>query len=137
MQNESTIEVQAEDKLRWLRRLDRGRAWESLDDHRVCRSCGETFSGRQVLLVGGTRGHGPVRFVCPTPNCPSTSADWQYPHANGAGAQSASRFRQPHVVRVKYARHFLRRDKQPANWVWKLTHALQRHLNCRFRNAAL
>ena len=57
MQNESTIEVQAEDKLRWLRRLDGGgRGWESLDDRRVCRYCGKTFSGRQVQLVGGTRG---------------------------------------------------------------------------------
>src|SRR3977135_969138 len=128
MQNESTIEVQAEDKLRWLRRLDRGRAWESLDDHRVCRSCGETFSGRQVLLVGGTRGHGPVRFVCPTPNCPSTSADWHYPPEGGAASeQSALRFQQPHVVRVKHARHVLRRDKQQANWAGKLRHALQRH----------
>jgi hypothetical protein len=72
MQTKSAIEVGAEDKLRWLRRLDGGRGWESLDDHRVCRGCGKTFSGRQVQLVGGTRGHGPVRFVCPTPTCPST-----------------------------------------------------------------
>jgi hypothetical protein len=130
MQNESTIEVQAEDKLRWLRRLDGGGGWESLDDRRVCRYCGKTFSGRQVQLVGGTRGHGPVRFVCPTPNCPSTSADWHYPHASGAAAkQSVLRFHRPRVVRVKYARHFLRRDKQPANWVSKLRHALQRHLD--------
>ncbi len=87
MQNESTIEVQAEDKLRWLRRLDGGRGWESLDDRRVCRYCGKTFSGRQVQLVGGTRGHGPVRFVCPTPNCVSTPADWLYPHVGGAASK--------------------------------------------------
>ena len=132
MRNESAIEVEAEDKLCWLRRLDGGRAWESLDDHRCCRYCGKTFSGRQVQLVGGTRGHGPVRFVCPTSNCPSTPADWDYPSESGVAAkQSASRFRRPHVVRVKYARHFLRRDKQPANWVWKLRLALQRHLGLR------
>jgi hypothetical protein len=130
MQTESAIEVRAEDKLRWLRRLDGGRGWESLDDHRVYRGCGKTFSGRQVQLVGGTRGHGPVRFVCPTPTCPSTPADWRYPHERGAAAkQSALRLRRPRVVRVKHARHVLRRDKQRANWVWKLRHALQRHLN--------
>ena len=129
MQNERTIEVQAEDKLRWLRRLDGGRGWESLDDHRVCRCCGKTFTGRQVQLVGGTRGHGPVRFVCPTPTCPSTPADWHYPHASGAASKEpALRLQQPSVVRVKYARHVLRRDKEPTNWIWKLRHALQRHL---------
>jgi hypothetical protein len=129
MQTESAIEVEALDKLRWLRRVDGGRGWESLDDHRVCRCCGKTFSGRQVQLVGGTRGHGPVRFVCPTPNCTSAPADWRYPHERGTSAkQSASEFRRPHVVRVKHARHALRRDKQTANWVWKLRHALQRHL---------
>ena len=84
MQTESAIEVEGEDKLRWLRRLDGGRGWQSLDDHRRCRCCGKTFSGRQVQLVGGTRGHGPVRFVCPTPNCVSTPADWLYPHESGA-----------------------------------------------------
>ena len=129
MQNESAIEVKAEDKLRWLRRLDGGRGWESLDDHRLCRCCGKTFSGRQLQLVGGTRGHGPGTICLPDTELPSTPADWRYPHERGAAAkQSALRFRRPHVVRVKYARHVLRRDKQPANWVWKLRHALQRHL---------
>ena len=128
MQTESAIEVEGEDKLRWLRRLDGGRGWESLDDHRRCRCCGKTFSGRQVQLVGGTRGHGPVRFVCPTPNCVSTPADWLYPHESGAAAQSALRFRRPHVVRVKYARHVLRRGNQRATWTWKLRHTLQGHL---------
>jgi len=130
MQNESTIEVQAEDKLRWLRRLDGDREWESLDDHRICRRCGRIFSGRQVQLVGGTRGHGPVRFVCPTPNCVSTPADWLYPHGGGAASkQSALRLQQPHVVRVKYARHVPRRDQKQANWAAKLRHALQRHFD--------
>src|SRR5205085_9904105 len=116
MQKESAIEVKAEDKLRWLRRLDGDRGWESLDDHRCCRRCGRAFSGRQVQLVGGTRGHGPVRFVCPTPNCTSKPADWGYPHESGAAIkQSALRFRRPHVVRVKHTRHVLRRNKQPAN----------------------
>lgn len=129
MQNEGVIEVEAEDQLRWLRRLDECREWKSLDDNRVCRCCGRTFSGRQVQLVGGTRGHGPMRFICPTPNCPSAPADWRYPHEPKAAAkQPASPFRQPRVVRVKHARHFPTRGRQPSNWVWKLTHALERHL---------
>jgi hypothetical protein len=36
MQNESATEVKAEDKLRWLSRLDGGRGWE--------------FAGRSPLL---------------------------------------------------------------------------------------
>jgi hypothetical protein len=56
MQTESAVEVGAKDKLRWLRRLDGGRRWESLDDHRCCRCCGKTFSGRQVQLVAGRAG---------------------------------------------------------------------------------
>ena len=128
MQTENAVEVGAEDKLRWLRRLDSGRGWESLDDHRVCRCCGKTFSGRQVQLVGGTRGHGPVRFVCPTANCLSTFADWFYPHESGAAAKrSALRFRRSHVVRVKRARHVLVPVKQQGNWTSKIRHALQRH----------
>jgi hypothetical protein len=86
MQNESAIEVEAADKLRWLRRLDGARKWESLDDRRFCRCCGKSFSGVQVQLVGGTRRHGPIRFVCPTPNCPSTPADWLYSHESRVAA---------------------------------------------------
>jgi hypothetical protein len=113
MRNESAIEVEAEDKLCWLGRLDGGRGWESLDDHRCCRRCGTTFSGRQVQLMGGTRGHGPVRFVCPTPNCLSTPDDWHYSSESGVAGKHALRFHRPHVVRVKHARHVLKRDKQP------------------------
>ena len=128
MQNESPIEVEAEDKLRWLRRLDRSREWESMDDRRSCRCCGKTFTGRQLQVVGGTRGHGPVRFVCATPNCLSTPADWHYPHESRAAAKrSGLRFRRPQVIRIKYARRVLGRGKQRATWTWKLRHALQRH----------
>jgi len=46
------------------------------------------WSDVAVQLVGGTRGHGPVRFVCPTPTGPSTPADWCYPHERGAAANN-------------------------------------------------
>ena len=128
MQNECAIEVEAADKLRWLRRLDGAREWEPLDDRRSCRCCGKTFSGLQVQLVGGKRMHGAMRFVCPTPNCLSTPPDWLHPHESGVAAKLALRFRRPHVVRVKHARHVLGRSKQRATWTWKLRHTLQRHL---------
>ena len=89
LQTETAIEVEAEDKLRWLRRLDGEHEWESLDDYRVCGCCGRTFSGRQAQLVAGTRGFGPVRFVCPTPNCMSKPADWRYPHERRAARQNS------------------------------------------------
>src|SRR2546423_6043587 len=117
MQNEGLIEVEPEDKLRWLHRLDGTGEGKSRDDRRRCCCCGKTFSGRQVQLIGGTRGHGPVRFVCPTLDCPSTPADWHYPGESGVTVgQSALRSHRPYVVRVKHARH-VRRDKQPAGSV--------------------
>jgi hypothetical protein len=70
-----------------LRRLDRERRWESLDDRRVCLHCRTEFSGRQIDVVGGTRELGRLRLLCPTENCPSTSNDWILPQkkiaANG------------------------------------------------------
>ena len=67
-----------------------------------------------VLGIRANRGrrHGSIQFVCPTPNCLSTPADWLYRNENGAAAKSALRFRRPHVVRVKYARRVLGRGKQ-------------------------
>src|SRR5438477_1051247 len=128
MQNESPIEVEAEDKLRWLHRLDGTREWESLDDRRRCRSCGKTFSGRQVQLVGGTRGHGPVRFVCPTANCLSTFADWLYPHESGAAAKRSACDSVGHRLSASNARGMF---SYPLNsrgiWTSKIRHALQRH----------
>ena len=124
MQNETAIEVDAADKLHWLRRLDGAREWKFLDDRRCCRCCGKTFSGRQAQLIGGTRPHGPLRFVCPTPNCESTPADWLYAHESGAvEKESAFGFRRPRVVRVKHSRHVLARYHPPVRRPWKLRHA--------------
>ena len=70
------IRLGSGDKLFLLRRLDRLSAWESLDDKRQCLRCGTVFSGRQLDVVGGTRGLGPLRLLCPTDGCPSTASDW-------------------------------------------------------------
>ena len=59
-----------------LQRLDRAGAWEDLREERCCRACGETFTGREVEIVGGTRGYGPLRLQCPNNRCGRGPAVW-------------------------------------------------------------
>lgn len=73
------IELLDPDKLHILRRLDQFRAWQSLDDKRYCLSCGKLITGREILVVGGTRGSGPLRVICPTRGCHSIPMDWVLP----------------------------------------------------------
>ena len=62
-----------------LRRLDRYRKWQSLDDKRYCLACGQIIDGHDILVVGGTRGTGPLRLICPTHDCHSIPMDWVIP----------------------------------------------------------
>ena len=73
------IELSSADKLEMLQRLDRYRKWHSLDEKRYCLACGQIIEGRDILVVGGTRGTGPLRLVCPTRNCHSIPMDWVIP----------------------------------------------------------
>jgi hypothetical protein len=73
------IELSGADKLEILQRLDRYRKWHSLDDKRYCLACGQIIEGRDILVVGGTRGTGPLRLICPTRNCHSIPMDWVIP----------------------------------------------------------
>jgi hypothetical protein len=73
------IRLAAEDKLAALRRLDKGRAWNSLDDQLYCTICKKIVSGRQIEVVGGTNGLRALRLKCSTPGCFSTPADWLLP----------------------------------------------------------
>jgi hypothetical protein len=73
------IRLHAEDKLAALRRLDKSRAWNSLDDQLYCTICKNVISGRQVEVVGGTNGLRALRLKCSTPGCFSTPADWSSP----------------------------------------------------------
>ena len=73
------IRPSAEDKLAALRRLDKSRAWNSLDDQLYCTICKNVISGRQIEVVGGTNGLRPLRLKCSTPGCLSTPADWTLP----------------------------------------------------------
>ena len=70
------IRLAAENKLAALRRLDKGRAWNSLDDQLYCTICKHEISGRQIEVVGGTNGLHALRLKCSTPGCLSTPADW-------------------------------------------------------------
>src|ERR1700757_4469203 len=73
------IELSAIEKLEILQRLDRFRKWQSLDDKRYCLACGEVIDGHGVFVVGGTRGTGPLRLICPTHSCHSIPMDWVIP----------------------------------------------------------
>jgi hypothetical protein len=73
------VELLDPDKLHILRSLDQFRGWQSLDDKRYCLSCEKVITGRDVLVVGGTRGNGPLRLICPTKRCHSIPMDWVLP----------------------------------------------------------
>lgn len=75
----SPVELSAAEKLEILQRLDRYRKWESLDDKRYCLACGQIIDGHGVLVVGGTRGTGPLRLICPTHRCHAIPMDWVLP----------------------------------------------------------
>jgi len=72
------IRLDAEDKLAALRRLDKSRAWNSLDDRLYCTICKSVISGRQIEVVG-TNGLRALHLKCPTPGCLSTPVDWILP----------------------------------------------------------
>ena len=72
-------ELVAADKLEVLQRLDRYRKWRTLDEKRYCLACGGIIEGRDIMVVGGTRGTGPLRLVCPTSGCHSIPMDWVIP----------------------------------------------------------
>lgn len=66
------------DKLDVLGYLDEFHYWRSLDDERICKRCGRTITGRQIVVIElqGTRGK--LRLQCPTAGCASTPGDWAY-----------------------------------------------------------
>jgi len=67
------------DKLEVLQRLDQFRKWRSLDDKRYCLVCCAIITGREIQLIGGTGGTGPLRAICPTNGCHSIPMDWVLP----------------------------------------------------------
>jgi hypothetical protein len=75
----SPIKLWDTDKLRVLQRLDKYRQWHSLEEKRYCLVCGHVITGRTIFVIGGSRGNGPMRIICPTPNCHSIPMDWVLP----------------------------------------------------------
>ena len=73
------IRLASEDKLAALRRIDKRRLWNSLDDQLYCTICKTIISGRQIEVVGGTNGLRALHLKCSTPGCFSTPADWLVP----------------------------------------------------------
>jgi hypothetical protein len=79
MQLLAPIELSGAEKLEILQRLDRYRKWQSLEEKRYCLACAQIIEGRDIMVVGGTRGTGPLRLVCPTRGCHSIPMDWVIP----------------------------------------------------------
>jgi hypothetical protein len=75
----SPIQLRDADKLQILRHLDRYRNWRSLDEKRYCLACGRIIQGYDIHIIGGTRGTGPLRVICPTRGCHSIPMDWVIP----------------------------------------------------------
>ena len=75
----SPIELSDSEKLEILQRLDRFRKWQSLEEKRYCLACGHILNGHGIQVVGGTRGTGPLRLICPTERCHSIPMDWVLP----------------------------------------------------------
>jgi hypothetical protein len=118
----SPAHVSNEEKLKILRRLDQFRNWDSLDDKRYCLVCGKIITGHQIRLLGGTRGNGPLRVICPTERCHSIPMDWVLPTAEvlanitieKAAHADVHAVRQDRDVQEKSARSVLR---QLAAWL--------------------
>lgn len=78
MSASTPLQLPPEDKLDVLRYLDEFHYWYALTDERICKRCGHTITGDQILVIElqGTRGK--LRLQCPTAGCVSTPGDWAY-----------------------------------------------------------
>jgi hypothetical protein len=86
-----------------LRRLDRYRKWHSLDEKRYCLACSQVIDGHEIQVVGGTRGTGPLRLICPTRGCHSIPMDWVIP-TDQVLARTSMLQEQAELQRAKIAR---------------------------------
>jgi hypothetical protein len=75
----STIKLSDEEKLDILQRFDQFRQWQFLDEKRYCLVCGEIITGREIQVIGGTGGNGPLRIICPTENGNAMRMEWVRP----------------------------------------------------------
>jgi hypothetical protein len=98
----SPVKLLDGDKLAALRRLDQFREWRSLDDRRYCISCGRLITGREIHAIGGSRGTGPLRVICPTRNCNSIPMDSALPTEELLAKMSILRVENPAVAAVTH-----------------------------------
>ncbi len=63
-------------KLAALRAHDIFHHWESIDEERFCRRCGEVITGREITVFRGRRGQDDLRLECPTEGCPAVPIEW-------------------------------------------------------------
>jgi hypothetical protein len=110
------IELSDGDKLDTLRRLDQFRKWGSLDDKRYCLCCGNLINGWEIQVVGGTRGTGPLRVICPTERCNSIPMDWALP-TDEVLSQISMRRNQSLAARPKYQAG-LGEHRMRSSWRW-------------------
>jgi hypothetical protein len=75
----SPLKLSDEEKLDVLQRFDQFRQWHCLDEKRYRLVCGEIITGREIKVIGGTRGNGPLRIICPTENCNAMPMEWVRP----------------------------------------------------------
>jgi hypothetical protein len=113
----SPIKLSDEEKLEILQRLDQFRQWHSLDEKRYCLVCGEIITGREIQVIGGTRGNGSLRIICPTHNCKAIPMDWVRPTDEvliKIAMVEAERRRLRLIIRAGRATQFLpkKNDKQ-------------------------
>src|SRR5437867_7297316 len=73
------LKLSEQEKLEVLQRLDRFRKWKSLDEKRYCLVCSTIITGQEIQVIGGTRGTGPLRAICPSHSCYSIPMDWVLP----------------------------------------------------------
>jgi hypothetical protein len=78
MSASAPLQLPPPDKLDALRYLDEFHFWHSLDEERVCRRCGRTITGWQILVFEREGTRGAMRLQCPTPGCVSRPGDWIY-----------------------------------------------------------
>jgi hypothetical protein len=117
MSASTPVQISPVDKLDALRYLDEFHYWYSLADERICKRCGHTITGSQILVIElrGTRGK--LRLQCPSAGCISTPGDWTYANPVQAAklrARSTARASRPdpETVAAKRTHHGERAAKR-------------------------
>ena len=75
--NESLESLSAALKLRLLRELDAGRAWDSLNEKLHCVLCERNITGHEIRVETNRRGG--TRLRCPTRGCQAGPGHWVHP----------------------------------------------------------